>query len=108
HPEGYPQEPAVLPLAELMRTRSGPDDVGGGAATDQRPTAHEAGSAQAAVPVSGGLKNAQTAPPPIAAQQRKSLVYTANRKWTMSPSCTTYSLPSRRSFPASRHFASLP
>ena len=33
---------------------------------------------------------------------------TANRKWTMSPSRTTYSLPSRRSFPASRHFASLP
>ena len=34
--------------------------------------------------------------------------YTLNRKWMMSPSWTTYSLPSSRSFPASRHFASLP
>ncbi|TMA69203.1 MAG: hypothetical protein E6J69_06210 [Deltaproteobacteria bacterium] len=45
---------------------------------------------------------------PIATQAAKSPRQTANRKWTMSPSRTTYSLPSRRSFPASRHFASLP
>ena len=34
--------------------------------------------------------------------------HTLKRKWMMSPSWTTYSLPSRRSLPCSRHLASLP
>ena len=34
--------------------------------------------------------------------------YTLKRKCMMSPSCTTYSLPSTPSFPASRTAASLP
>jgi hypothetical protein len=43
-----------------------------------------------------------------ACQTQKQLSYTLNRKCITSPSRTTYSLPSRRIFPASLHLASPP
>ena len=42
-----------------------------------------------------------------AKSSKRSVRYTLNKKWQMSPSCITYDFPSTRSFPAARMAASV-